>query len=154
MFATVSGFLVNPDVAAERKPRYEFLLGAVGSASLAGRRVVNSAAEELHRPSSRPRWHLKGNVQSLSPCPCREEEGREMPVEYPCVLLSVEVVEERWIVVMSPAVHAAHPMCCRCQRETLALLVDRRAVRHSTSRLQPNGHLGSAGVVSYDAVVE
>ena len=73
-----------------------------------------------------------------------------MPVEYPCVLLSAEEGEERWIVVMGPAVHAAH----QCQRETLVLLVDRRAVKHSTSRLRPNGHLGSAGVVSYDAVVE
>lgn len=78
-----------------------------------------------------------------------------MPVECPCVLLSAEEVEEKWIVVMGPAVHAAHPLRCRGQRETLALegLMDRRAARHSTSRLQPNGHLGSACVVSYDAVV-
>lgn len=77
-----------------------------------------------------------------------------MPVECLCVLLSVEEVEEKWVVVMGPAVHAAHPLRCWGQKETLTLErpMDRRAARHSTSRLQPNGHLGSAGAVSYDAV--
>jgi hypothetical protein len=94
-------------------------------------------------------------VQSPSPCPCREEEGREI-VECLCVLLSVGEVEEKWVVVMGPAVHAAHPLRYRGQKETLTLeeLMDQRAARHSASRLQPNGHLGRAGAVSYDAVVE
>ena len=80
-----------------------------------------------------------------------------MPVVYWCVLLSAaEEVEEKSEVVMDPVVHAARPPRCQGQKETLTLegLIAWRVARHSTSRLQPNGHLGSAGVVSYDAVVE
>ncbi len=78
-----------------------------------------------------------------------------MPVEYLCVLLSAAEVEEKWVVVMGPVVHAAQPPHCRGQKETLTLEepIVQRAARHSTSRLQSNGHLGNAGVVSYDAVV-
>jgi hypothetical protein len=78
-----------------------------------------------------------------------------MPVGYWCVLPSAaEEVEEKWVVVMSPVVHAAHPPHCRGQRKSLEGPMVRRAARHSTSRPQPNGHLGSAFAVSYDAVVE
>jgi len=78
-----------------------------------------------------------------------------MPVGYWCVLLSAaEEVEEKWVVVVSPVVHAAHPPRCRGQKKTLEGPMVRKAARRSTSRLQPNGHLGSACAVSYDEVVE
>ena len=79
-----------------------------------------------------------------------------MRVEYLCVFLLAEAVEEKWMEVMGPVVHAAHPPRCRGQKEILTLeeLMVRRAARHSTSRLHPNGHWVSAGAVSYDAVVE
>lgn len=79
-----------------------------------------------------------------------------MPVGYWCVLLSAaEEVEEKWVVVMSPVVRAAHPPHCRGQKKSLEGPMVRRAAKHSTSRLQPkNDHLGSAFAVNYDAVVE
>lgn len=72
------------------------------------------------------------------------------------MFLSAAEVEEKWVVVMAPVEDAAHPPHCRGQKETLALEgpMVRKAAKHSTSRLQSNGHLGNAGVVSCDAVVE
>jgi len=76
-----------------------------------------------------------------------------MRVVYLCVLPSAAEFEEQWVVVMGPAVHAAHPPHCSSQKESLTL-EEPVAARHLTSRLQSNGHLGNADVVSYDAVVE
>ncbi len=76
-----------------------------------------------------------------------------MPADYLCVILSQVAIEERWVVVVSPVVHAAHSPHCRYRKETLTLMVQ-RATMHSASRLQSIGHLGNADTVSYDAAVK
>jgi hypothetical protein len=74
-------------------------------------------------------------------------------VAYLCVLPSAAEVEEKRVVVMGLVVHAAHPPHCWSQKETLTL-EELRAARHSISRLQSDEHLGNAGAVSHDEVVE